>query len=124
MIATWKATAKAKYGEKTKEYKEYIKKKLESLKIAGIDLATIIGGKIELSVQSLEDEIANMIADFRDFIVNWKKKLLLAWVKVVKKFLDAIGLGAILDLLTLTFCDLLKLIGFPFKIDITVPSAV
>ena len=124
LIATWKATAKAKYGEKTKEYKEYIKKKLESLKIAGIDLATIIGGKIELSVQSLEDEIANMIADFRDFIVNWKKKLLLAWVKVVKEFLDAIGLGAILDLLTLTFCDLLKLIGFPFKIDITVPSAV
>ena len=79
---------------------------------------------IDLSVQSLEDKIANMISDFKDFKVNWKKKLLLAWVKTVKEFLDAIGLGAILDLLTLTFCDLLKLIGFPFKIDITVPKMV
>ena len=124
LIAGWKATAKAKYGEKTKEYNEYIKEKLESLTIAGIDLTTIIGGKIDLSVQSLEDKIASMIADFRDFKVNWKKKLLLEWVETVKKFLDAIGLGAILDLLTLTFCDLLKLIGFPFKIDITVPQEV
>ena len=124
LIAGWKATAKAKYGEKTKEYNEYIKEKLESLTIAGIDLTTIIGGKIDLSVQSLEDKIASMIADFRDIKVNWKKKLLLEWVETVKKFLDAIGLGAILDLLTLTFCDLLKLIGFPFKIDITVPQEV
>ena len=124
LIATWKAAAKAKYGEKTKEYNEYIKEKLESLQIAGIDLATIIGGKIDLSVQSMEDKIANMISDFNDFKVNWKKKLLLEWVETVKKFLDAIGLGAILDLLTLTFCDLLKLIGFPFQIDIKVPQEV
>ena len=124
LIAGWKAIAKTKYGEKTKEYNEYIKEKLESLQIAGIDLATIIGGKIDLSVQSMEDKIANMISDFNDFKVNWKKKLLLEWVETVKKFLDAIGLGAILDLLTLTFCDLLKLIGFPFQIDIKVPQEV
>ena len=38
------------------------------------------------------------------------------WVNLVKKFFNAIGLGAILDLLTLTWCDVLKLIGMPFTI--------
>ncbi len=124
LIAGWKAIAKAKYGEKTKEYRDYIKNKLDSLTIAGIDLATIIGGKIALSVQSIEDEINSLISDFRDFKINWKKKLLFMWVETVEKFFKAIGLGKIFDFINLTFCDLLKLIGFPQTIDITVPKSV
>jgi len=124
LINQWKAEAKAKYGEKTKEYKEYIKNKLESLNIAGFDISKIIGGDINLSVQSLEDKINEMIADFRDFKINWKKKLLLEWTKIVEKFFKAIGLGKIFDFVNLTFCDLLKLIGFPQSIDITVPKSV
>ena len=65
-----------------------------------------------------------MIADFRDFKINWKKKLLMEWTKVVEKFFKAIGLGKIFDFVSLTFCDLLKLIGFPQSIDIKVPASV
>ena len=105
-------------------FRDYIKNKLDSLTIAGIDLATIIGGKIALSVQSIEDEINSLISDFRDFKINWKKKLLFMWVETVEKFFKAIGLGKIFDFINLTFCDLLKLIGFPQTIDITVPKSV
>jgi hypothetical protein len=50
---------------------------------------------------------------FQEFCQNWQKKLLFDWVKIVKKFFSAIGLGKLFDLLTITFCDFLKLIGFP-----------
>jgi len=123
-IQEWKTQAEAKYGKGSKEYREYIKKKLESLSIAGFSLSDITGGDIELSVQSLDDKINEMISDFRDFKINWKKKLLLEWVEIVEKFFKAIGLGKIFDFINLTFCDLLKLIGFPQSIDITVPKSV
>ena len=35
------------------------------------------------------------------------------WVKLVKKFFSAIGLGSIFKPIFFTLCDLLKLIGFP-----------
>lgn len=123
-IQEWKTQAEAKYGKGTKEYREYIKKKLEGLSIAGFSLSDITGGDIELSVQSLDDKINEMISDFRDFKINWKKKLLLEWTEIVEKFFKAIGLGKIFDFINLTFCDLLKLIGFPQSIDITVPKSV
>ena len=40
----------------------------------------------------------------------------------IKKFLDAIGLGKLLDFLTLTFCDVLELLGVPTSFDITLPE--
>ena len=123
-IQEWKTQAEAKYGKGSKEYREYIKKKLEGLSIAGFSLSDITGGDIELSVQSLDDKINEMISDFRDFKINWKKKLLLEWTEIVEKFFKAIGLGKIFDFINLTFCDLLKLIGFPQSIDITVPKSV
>lgn len=119
-----KEDAKSKYDEKSLEYREYIKEKLENLSIAGFDISKITGGGVNLSVQSLEDKINEMIADFRDFKINWKKKLLMEWTKVVEKFFKAIGLGKIFDFVSLTFCDLLKLIGFPQSIDIKVPASV
>lgn len=124
LINLWKAQAKAKFGEKSKEYREYIINKLESLNIAGFDILAIIGSKVELSVQSLEDKINEIISDFRDFKINWKKKLMFDWVKIVEKFFKAIGLGKIFDFINLTFCDLLKLVGFPQSIDISVPKSV
>jgi hypothetical protein len=124
LINLWKTQAEAKYGKGSKEYREYIEKKLENLSIAGFSLSDITGGDIELSVQSLDDKINEMISDFRDFKINWKKKLLLEWTEIVEKFFKAIGLGKIFDFINLTFCDLLKLIGFPQSIDITVPKSV
>ena len=54
--------------------------------------------------------------------MNWHKKIFFAWVKIIKKFLSAIGLSALFKPLFLTFCDILKLIGMPFGIAITLPA--
>ena len=93
------------------------------LSIFGYSVRDIIGGEIESTAQSLEEEIADFILALEDFKLNWHKKILFDWVKKIKKFLDKIGLGKIFDPLFLTFCDLLKLIGFlPLKIEIAIPT--
>ena len=48
--------------------------------------------------------------------------MLFAWVKIVKKFFNAIGLGALFKPLFLTFCDILKLLGMKFDINIKMPD--
>ena len=100
---------------------------IEDLSIFGFNVRSIIGGIIDESVTSLEEKIMEFKLALEDFKQNWQKKLLMEWVKIVKKFFDAIGLGKIFEFLTFTFCDLLKLIGFPFAINIsnaTLPKPV
>ena len=60
----------------------------------------------------------------RDFGENWPKYLLQEWLNTVKKFLDAIGLGKILDWVMFDFCDFLSLIGLPKSIDLTNPLTI
>jgi hypothetical protein len=122
-------TVKLKYGDlkkltidEAKKFREELKSLLLDLKIGPFSIKEIIGDKIEESVTSLEDEINELIVAARDFSINWQKKLLFSWVKIIKAFLDAIGLGAIFELVGLSLCDFLKMLGFPFKIDIKLPS--
>ena len=104
-------------------FQEKIRDAILELQIFGYDVRKIIGDKIESTTQSLEEEIADFILALEDFKMNWHKKILFEWVKVIKKFLDKIGLGKIFDPLFLTFCDILKLIGFlPLQISVAVPS--
>lgn len=95
---------------------------LEKLQLFGISLLDVIGGDIEETVKMAEKEIDNLIKGARDWAQNWQKNLLLEWVGLVKKFLDAIGLGKILDLIFLTFCDVLALIGIPLEFKIEPPA--
>jgi len=117
-------TVKLKYDtknlsiEKAQEMREEIRDKILDLKIGPLPLKKIIGATVEESVTSIEDQIHEFIVAARDFAINWQKKLMFDWVKIVKSFLDAIGLGAIFDFVFLTFCDVLKLIGFPFDVPI------
>ena len=100
---------------------------IEDISLFGFNVRKIIGGIIEESVLSLEEQIMEFKLALEDFKQNWQKKLLMEWVKIVKKFFDAIGLGKIFEFLTFTFCDLLKLIGFPFAINLsnaTLPKPV
>ena len=100
---------------------------IEDISLFGFNVRKIIGGVISESVASLEEQIMEFKLALEDFKQNWQKKLLMEWVKVVKKFFDAIGLGKIFEFLTFTFCDLLKLIGFPFAINLsnaTLPKPV
>ncbi len=114
------------------EEKEKLRKELDELgagilddiknfSIFGFSINDIIG-EIESTVTSLEESVAEFKLALEDFVANWQQKLLFEWVNKVKKFFDKIGLGKIFDFLTLTFCDVLKLLGFPFKIDVKTPE--
>ena len=83
-----------------------------------ISVQDIMGGEIEGKVQCLEDKIHQICTAARDWKIIAMKELFNIWLKKIKKFLDAIGLGKLLDFLTLTFCDVLELIGLPLEIPI------
>ena len=87
-----------------------------------MSLQDIIGGEINTNVICPEEEIADLVRAARDWFAQWQKELINMWIKKIKSFLDAIGLGALLDFLTLTFCDVLGLIGIPTSFDITLPE--
>ena len=120
---------KAKYGdiknltiEEAQKFREELKSLLLDLQIGPFSIRQIIGDAIKESVTSLEDQINELIVAARDFSINWQKKIMFEWVKIVKAFFDAIGLGAIFELVGLTLCNFLKMLAFPFKIDVKFPS--
>ena len=92
-----------------------MKDKIMNFELFGFSIKSIIGD-IEAEATSLEESIVEMKLAMEDFFQNWQKKLVFDWVKIVKKFLDKIGLTALFDILALTWCDVLKLLGFPFDI--------
>ena len=116
-----KGEAREKLRQELDDINKKITETLENLDPLGVgfNLRAIIGGKIDKTVKSLEEEILEIKIAFEDFKQNWQKKLLFEWVDIVKKFFDAIGLGKIFSFITLTFCDILKLIGFPFTINVS-----
>lgn len=87
-----------------------------------ISIQDVIGGDIDKKIICLEDEINQLTTAARDWFENAKKGLLFDWVKIVKKFFNAIGLGAIFDFIDLTFCDVLGMIGIPTSFDVTLPE--
>jgi len=94
---------------------------LEGVSLFGMSLLDVIGGNIDETVKTAEKDIDNLIKAARDFSANWEKELLNVWIKKIKSFLDAIGLGKLLDLLTLTLCDVLPMIGIPTSFDVELP---
>ena len=87
-----------------------------------ISLKEIMGGDIDKTVISIEQEIDKLVTAARDWKTISMKELFNIWVKKIKKFLDAIGLGKLLDFLTLTFCDVLELLGVPTSFDVALPE--
>jgi len=87
-----------------------------------IALKDVFGGDIDKKTICIEDEIHQLTTAARDWFENAKKGLLFDWVKIVKKFFNAIGLGAIFDFIDLTLCDVLGMIGVPTSFDITLPE--
>jgi len=98
-----------------------IKDALEKIEIFGFDILKIIGGEIKSTTESIEERIEEIAIELKDFKANWHKKIMFDWVKIVKKFLDMIGLGKIFDFLFLTWCNFLKLIGMPMSIGVALP---
>ena len=111
--------AREKLRQELEDINKSITDAIESLNIFGFNVLSIIGGKIDKTVLSIEEQILEFKIALEDFKQNWQKKLLFEWVDIVKKFFDAIGLGKIFSFITLTFCDILGLIGFPFSISLS-----
>ena len=105
------------------EFHKNVKEKLLGINIFGFDILAMIGGEIKSTAKSLEEEISEICMTLKDFKSNWHKKIMFEWVTIVKKFLSAIGLGAIFDLMFLTWCAFLKLIGMPMGVNITASIA-
>jgi hypothetical protein len=95
---------------------------IEKLSVFGFNISAIIGGKIDTTVNCLEEKVVEMKMALQDFCQNWQKKLLFEWVNIVKKFFSAIGLGKIFSFLTFTWCNFLKLLGFPTSLGISIPA--
>ena len=114
IIDAWKK--KVEQGKAT--YADLIEE-LESVKLAGFDLLSLIGGKIEESIETAERKIERLMEAARDFGANWPRYLLVKWMEIVTKFFETIGLGAIVEFITFTFCDFLNILGFPKTIDLS-----
>ena len=92
---------------------------LEGLEIAGFSVMDMIGGPIDDPVECFalkKKRICEEIGRFKD---NYMLFLLRKWMEVVTKFLKAIGLGKLVELIGLDFCTFLGIIGFPKVIDLS-----
>ena len=111
IIDAWKKKKDATYAE--------LIESLESVSLVGFTLIDLIGGKIEESIVSAERKIERLMEAARDFGANWPRYLLVKWMEIVTKFFETIGLGAIVQWITFTFCDFLNILGFPKTIDLS-----
>ena len=101
------------------EMGELMTEGLEGLKIAGFSVMDMIGGDIDDPVETLalkKKRICEEIGRFKD---NYMLFLLRKWMEVVTSFLEAIGLGKLVELIGLDFCTFLGIIGFPKVIDLS-----
>ena len=92
---------------------------LEGLSIAGFSVIDFIGGPIDDPVECLalkKKRICEEIGRFKD---NWQLYLLRKWMETVTSFFEAIGLGALVEIIGLDFCTFLGIIGFPTSIDLS-----
>ena len=89
-----------------------------------IKLSEILGGEIDKTVQSIEEHVHQLVTAARDWKIITMKELFNMWLRKIKKFLDAIGLGKLLDLLDLTLCDVIQLIGLPISFSLALPDMI
>tara|TARA_R110000823_G_scaffold314965_1_gene445154 strand:+ start:41 stop:1075 length:1035 start_codon:yes stop_codon:yes gene_type:complete len=86
---------------------------LKAVSVFGFTLEDLLG---ELPDNNLEIEgydRERLKNKARQFAEEWELYLLKTWMQKITAFLDAIGLGALTDLITFNFCDFMKLISFP-----------
>ena len=81
-------------------------------------LTDLLGGEFNDKVEIPEFKKERLLKKAREFVEEWQTYLIKTWMEKVTAFFDAIGLGALTQWLTFTFCDFLTLIGFPKTIDL------
>lgn len=91
---------------------------LEKISLVGYSLMDLLGGEPNDFVESMEKKMDRFKTRLRDFGEEWPKFLILEWMEKVTAFFEAIGLSALVQYITFTFCDFLKIIGLPTSIAI------
>jgi len=89
---------------------------LEAMSIGPFSLADFCGGIDEDFVCS-ENKMRRCKESFAELKANYQLWLLKKWMETVSSFLEAIGLGEIMSMVTFDFCDFLKVMGVPSKIS-------
>jgi hypothetical protein len=93
-------------------------KELESISIFGYSLNDLLGGEFDNNVDIDEYNKERLLKRAREFKEEWQTYLIKKWMEKVTSFFDAIGLGALTQWITFTFCDFLTIVGFPTTIDL------
>ena len=91
---------------------------LESISIFGYSLNDLLGGEFDNNVDIDEYNKERLLKRAREFAEEWQTYLIKKWMEKVTSFFDAIGLGALTQWITFTFCDFLTIVGFPTTIDL------
>jgi len=102
--------------------KDKTTKELESISIFGYSLNDLLGGEFDNNVDIDEYNKERLLKRAREFKEEWQTYLIKKWMEKVTSFFDAIGLGALTQWITFTFCDFLTIVGFPTTIDL--PASV
>lgn len=102
--------------------KDKTTKELESISIFGYSLNDLLGGEFDNNVDIDEYNKERLLKRAREFAEEWQTYLIKKWMEKVTSFFDAIGLGALTQWTTFTFCDFLTIVGFPTTIDL--PASV
>ena len=89
---------------------------LEAMSIGPFSLADFCGGIDEDFVCS-ENKMRRCKESFAELKANYQLWLMKKWMEIVSSFLEAIGLGEIMAMVTFDFCDFLKIMGVPEKIS-------
>jgi hypothetical protein len=98
--------------------KDKTTKELESISIFGYSLNDLLGGEFDNNVDIDEYNKERLLKRAREFKEEWQTYLIKKWMEKVTSFFDAIGLGALTQWTTFTFCDFLTIVGFPTTIDL------
>lgn len=90
-----------------------------AIKVGPFTLEEILGGEFNDDVEIPEFTLARLVTKIKEFAQDYFSFLIKEAIQAVKDALDAVGLGKLVEFLTLDFCDFLEIIGFPKKIDLS-----
>src|SRR6056300_483169 len=91
---------------------------LKAVQIFGFSLLDLLGGEFDDNVEIPEFQKERLLKRAREFKEEWQTYLIKIWMEKVEDFFSAIGLDSIMQWITFSFCDYLKVIGFPSIIDL------
>ena len=126
-------TALAELGDDpSQEAKDALKEELnlgiikgiEDLELFGFKVIDLIGGTWDEAFDSAEVKINRLKEEMAEFKENWQLYLMKKWMEIVAKFFEMIGLGALTQWITFTFCDFLTLVGFPKALDLAFVTGI